>query len=1273
MTTEAELVEQAMLKLAARRRSGTANSLVSPNRTSSSQPQDRDSTPLESQFDGLHEAAAVLGWFDVERLRPTKPVANGARDLLVAIAITVLDDQGELQLSLPAEVRIAVLRQMRIAAQVDRALAVNVGAPGDTLHWTIRRHLTDPNPPLDELTLVELQTAALVCDWLHAAGFAVTDARRIARRMAWLTLLEPFEHLAGEHFRGRTIELARLRAYAGVLPPGELSGTAPVTAGALPMVPLLIYGHGGVGKSTLVARFILEHARAVERERFPFVYLDFDRPDVDAAEPLTLLIEAVRQLAIEYPEIGQRADGIREDWLLSLHESKGVVQVRARAAADFGRLVDSIGASGRPAVFVLDTFEEVQWRSREYVQHIVSLLAEISSALPALRVIIAGRGEIPDVAVEKLELTGLDHDAAVEFLQALGVDHSDASTRIAAKVGGDPQNLKLAASDYLATRAKGQGSTLDVLDHLDEGMITHKLHRRVLDHIHDESVRRLAHPGLVLRRLTAPLILDVLAGPCELSISTLPEAEKLFVELERESALVKVDSDGALIHLPELRKAILSLLEKDEPDRSAEIHAGAVSFYAKGRAETIERAEEIYHRLKLEQDRDLIIRRWLPGIESRLINAVDEFDGARNAFLAAQLGLDVSDPVRRSAALPDWERLVASRVRSMIDNGEAAGALALCAERSDRTPAGGLVALEVEASITLGRTGIAQSLLEGAADRAEAAGLDDVTYQLLRLAGGMAVVGQQIPLSGWIEQAAERLASTTGDQAHGLLAAAVTFAAQKGAPDSVDPRRLRLSFDSVDDARLRDDPELLALTCSLFNDTEDAPRLGRALGLLDQPTYDPSQLRALASQLAQFDRTLAYAVSRRYGLEMKSSGTETWSDHLLQKPAVEATATILRVLEDYGLELPEPVIISGAAAIGSTLSVSRWNRAAQGTVPGPLARDDQPPNSSADQVLSSEVHAELVESLSRVFTRETLRNFLRLTLDLSLDSLVPAGVSLIPAVAMVVDYLARDGSLTKMLAGARAVAPSDPGLLDVAEAIGLSTLAGDAANRPLPGASLDTAQWREHLGRIEGQVCRIERSSSNLFKTGFLVGERLVLTAWLELSSTIGYQCRFDSQATTDGSVVSGGRVFPIREVVAWGLADGPGFMLVALDGSPGVQPVGGPASASDIPRGWLQVPTTSNPSVGDSVMMAHHATGAALVHSAGTVVGYSADQAQIYYRLNATPGSAGAPIFDANLNPVALHIGRRSDGNGFGAPLASVRKRLDELGQSALFNTTLA
>ena len=83
--------------------------------------------------------------------------------------------------------------------------------------------------------------------------------------------------------------------------------------------------------------------------------------------------------------------------------------------------------------------------------------------------------------------------------------------------------------------------------------------------------------------------------------------------------------DGSLRHRGDLRKLMVDLLHESEPEKAEEIHCGAVRFYTRKGRGVDDRAEEIYHRLRLDQSTEKIDRRWLVGIEQFLFNALDEF------------------------------------------------------------------------------------------------------------------------------------------------------------------------------------------------------------------------------------------------------------------------------------------------------------------------------------------------------------------------------------------------------------------------------------------------------------------------------------------------------------------------------------------------------------------------------------------------------------------------------------------------------------------------
>src|SRR5207302_5892729 len=97
---------------------------------------------------------------------------------------------------------------------------------------------------------------------------------------------------------------------------------------------------------------------------------------------------------------------------------------------------------------------------------------------------------------------------------------------------------------------------------LDEELRRAVLYDRFLSHIEDSRVQRLAHPGLVLRRVTADLVRLVLAGPCGLGEIDATTATELIEKLADEIWLVRRTPDG-LRHQPDVRRAMLRMMSED--------------------------------------------------------------------------------------------------------------------------------------------------------------------------------------------------------------------------------------------------------------------------------------------------------------------------------------------------------------------------------------------------------------------------------------------------------------------------------------------------------------------------------------------------------------------------------------------------------------------------------------------------------------------------------------------------------------------------------------
>jgi len=125
--------------------------------------------------------------------------------------------------------------------------------------------------------------------------------------------------------------------------------------------------------------------------------------------------------------------------------------------------------------------------------------------------------------VDSIDLQDLDPPDAVMLLTSSGLS-PHAAEQLQPIVGGNPLLLRIAARLVRKLPPKKRSAILQELAServgLDTELVQGVLYDRILQHIRDSKVRKLAHPGLVLRRVTWRLIRDVLAEPCDLDPST---------------------------------------------------------------------------------------------------------------------------------------------------------------------------------------------------------------------------------------------------------------------------------------------------------------------------------------------------------------------------------------------------------------------------------------------------------------------------------------------------------------------------------------------------------------------------------------------------------------------------------------------------------------------------------------------------------------------------------------------------------------------------------
>ena len=297
---------------------------------------------------------------------------------------------------------------------------------------------------------------------------------------------------------------------------------------------------------------------------------------------------------------------------------------------------------------MLDTFEELQFLGREVVYNYVVALDRLLRNTPRLRIVISGRTDIADdeLTTGKLPLVGFDQPSAELFLNRYiaSRNNADATARITPEIiaaavratGGSPLTLVLAGENLIRAAATGNlDSVTDVakfITTLAEDTAQEQLYGRFLEHLHDNALRAVAYPGLVLRRIDADILFNVLAKPCRIVLRNTTEAQGLVDSLRREGALVIPEDDGPGVrHQFAVRRLMLPDIEKTMPQKMRAIERRAAAYYHERFERSglaLDRAEELYHLMRLGYSVATLEKRWSDGVHRYLLDAVDEVPAA---------------------------------------------------------------------------------------------------------------------------------------------------------------------------------------------------------------------------------------------------------------------------------------------------------------------------------------------------------------------------------------------------------------------------------------------------------------------------------------------------------------------------------------------------------------------------------------------------------------------------------------------------------------------
>jgi hypothetical protein len=913
-----------MAELRAVDRAEAARRLASIDDALLEAPAPDDVTPTRWAY---REAAALLGWFEAGSLKPSRMPASESdlSDFLSADCERVATGVGS-RWALSRAVRLETLSRLRTPKAMLAALEANEADVTDVGREMATAYLRKKAPRLEDQTLDQLHGTLQAIDWLEPARVALPSPDEVRGQIGVAGVLQPLRVLLDDGFVGREAELKQLGRYVEV---GRRRLRRATSLEDKP--PLVIHGPGGIGKSTLLAKFVVSQADVHRERRFPFAYLTFDRADLVPGRPLSLLAEAIHQLGLFFPVVAQPALELEQvvrstvNSRTSVGDERRSVMKASRRFRDatsrdqqallkrYGTLVDE-ATDGRelPNLWILDTLEQAQRQGETAMTQLWAFLDELQGTVTGLRVVFAGRASIEGHVIEDLELKDLDDTYALTFLtqQTKDLRVSQRFLRsVMRQIGHNPLSLKLAAE---LLRREGQGGLRKlsvrrkVLAALPAEDVQGRLYARILDHLDDEDLQKIANPGLVVRRLTADVIAQVLAGPCALGPVDENRARELFDKLKREASLVIPAGDDAVVHRKDVRRAMLPLLAKDDADKVRAIHEAAVAYYAT-KTDLASRTEELYHRLALGQSTVELDKHWDEAAGALLHgDCEDELPASSQVYLANKVGERVDPSIIDSADNEAWAAQAASNARDLIDDGRPADALALLEKRDNTTVRPLTVALRVEALAITERQQAALDLVTSSLTWADEEGRSALVVELLSVGARIAEdMGDFDRATKWAGESRD-IAQARGDRVAALSSAVtqVRLMRRTGRSGTAEDRALRAEVYAMADA----------LTQS-------------------ERSHNPSLVRDLAAELGDEQPELLAEAAKLVGVDVEGKVGEVIDEHVSAEQRQQFESGAEQTVQERGrraaefLQKPAPDTSAWRGAIKDVFQTEADQRA----------------------------------------------------------------------------------------------------------------------------------------------------------------------------------------------------------------------------------------------------------------------------------------------------------------------------------------------------------
>lgn len=547
----------------------------------------------------------------------------------------------------------------------------------------VRMLLDTSKLKVSDLTNKQIYYAISMAD-VFPDRFDLNEFRTIYRRRQFF---KQFQKII-KNFAGRKKELDIISEYVDWLPKqGLLSKIRSEFRNIIDWhekPPLLIKGVGGIGKSTLVAKFILNQNIQQEKGNLPFIYIDFDLPGFSIKEPMTILLEALRQINIQYFEYDQLINKINGQiskliYGDSLYKFEGIEDIATKknynastessrnyiyttledVISEYSMQISALGKS--PIMVVFDSFEEMQYRaSSSELHNFFAFIQEISKKIPRIRPIFAGRSEvdfsIENIKFQNLEIKDFDKISANALLEKNGIEDKETRDFIYANFGGNPLMLNLAIN-----LAQKKDLNLKETKRI-KGAKWKYLINRILGHIHDDQVRKIAIPGMLVRYVNPNVIKEILAKPTKVGFIKDSEAKIIFNELEKEVALIsKSINNNEISFRQDLRMMCESMILDKYPHESKEIRENAIEYYSKySEMENItERnmhmAEYFFHKMKRgDEIQELSAEKYIelrPYLEQSII----ELPASARRYISSLINRDTILNIDKNITNLEWE------------------------------------------------------------------------------------------------------------------------------------------------------------------------------------------------------------------------------------------------------------------------------------------------------------------------------------------------------------------------------------------------------------------------------------------------------------------------------------------------------------------------------------------------------------------------------------------------------------------------------------------